>query len=203
MKVKLLIPILVLTASTFAAVQAQTSDYVLSEESSMVIEGTSTIHDWKADVEEMDLSASMNASLLNQKNPQNPFSSLTLEVPVKSIESGKGGMNKKIYGALKEKDHPYITFNLVSAELVDGIAEDGSFKLNVKGDLTIAGASRSITLPVEGQKGNEVYSFQGSYKLNMRDFNVDPPSAVFGTIKSGEEVTITFDFKLQQQLAKS
>jgi hypothetical protein len=36
----------------------------------------------------------------------------------------------------------------------------------------------------------------GSRKLNMKDFNMVPPTAMMGTIKVGEEVTVNFNLTL-------
>lgn len=176
---------------------AQSAEYTLNKNSTMVITGTSTIHDWEADVEEMDLSVSLDPALLDQKNPEAPVTSLSLNILVKSIESGKGGMNKKIYGALKEKDHPQIMFNLTSSELADTVQSAESFTLKVKGNLNVAGTLNEVSFPVKGTKvGEDNYRFEGTYGINMKDYGVDPPSAVFGTIKSGEEVTIKFNILL-------
>ena len=34
--------------------------------------------------------------------------------------------------------------------------------------------------------------FIGSVTFNMTNFNIDPPTAVMGTIKTGDEITIKF-----------
>jgi len=165
----------------------------------MTIEGTSTIHDWEADVQEMQVTIDMNTSALEADTMQSPVNSLTLSVPVKSIESGKGGMNRKIYGALKDEEHPNITFELTGTELIQSNAQatngnETSFQLMANGNLTIAGSTKEVSFPVDAYiQDGDTYQFTGSYELNMKDYDVDPPSAVFGTIKSGEVVTILFD----------
>ena len=185
--------LIVLMASV--ASWAQSPNYSLDEaNSSMVVTGTSTIHDWEADVEEMSTEISLAPEMMSQDSMANPVSSFSLTVPVESIESGKGGMNRKIYGALKEDDHPNIMFNFSSATFADTVQTPESFKLNVTGNLNIAGKVKEVTFPVTGTKvGDSGYRFEGSYGLNMKDYDVDPPSAVFGTIKSGEEVEIKFN----------
>ena len=35
--------------------------------------------------------------------------------------------------------------------------------------------------------------FTGSYTLKMTDFSVKPPTAMFGTIKTGDEITVKFN----------
>lgn len=176
---------------------AQSTEYTVDESSTMVITGTSTIHDWEADVEEFTLNVSLDPTLLEKENPEVPVTSLALTVPVKSIESGKGGMNKRIYGALKEKNHPEIMFNMTSVELADTVQSAETFTLMLKGNLNVAGSLKEVSFPVTGTKiddGN--YRFEGSYGINMKDYEVDPPSAMLGAIKSGEEVEIIFDILL-------
>ncbi|MGD8747785.1 MAG: YceI family protein [Balneolaceae bacterium] len=181
---------------------AQTdSNYVVTDKSTMKIEGTSTIHDWECEVQEMKANINFDANALNEEPMASPVNSLSLTIPVEKIESGKGGMNKKIYGALKEKKHPNIMFTLAKAELakVDSSASD--FQLNASGTLNIAGVSRDVTFPVEGQlQGDGTYKFSGEYELNMTDYEVDPPSAIFGTIKSGEMVTVSFELFVSQHI---
>lgn len=165
----------------------------------MQIEGTSTIHDWECEVEEINADVKMNTSTLEGESISNPVQSLSITIPVEEIESGKGGMNKKIYGALKEKDYPNITYILSAAELVNG-SSNKSFILNTNGKLTVAGNTQNINFPVEGTLQDDgSYRFTGSYTLNMKDYDVDPPSAMLGTIRSGEEVTIKFEIFVDQQ----
>jgi polyisoprenoid-binding protein YceI len=177
---------------------AQSAEYTVDESSTMKITGTSTIHDWEAEVQEMDLTVALNPELMNTESPQSPVSSLAINVPVKSIESGKGGMNRRINDALNEKKNPEIMFNLISSELAEGEITENSFTLNLRGNLNIAGFTREITFPVTGTKVDaNSYRFEGSYGLNMKDYEVDPPSAMLGAIKSGEEVEIVFNILLK------
>lgn len=176
---------------------AQTTEYTIDKNSTMVINGTSNIKDWKAEVEEMNAKISLTPSLLEQDSMASPVSQFSLTIPVKEIESGKGGMNRKIYGALKEEDHPEIMFNLISAALADTVQSAELFTLKVEGNLSVAGTVKEVSFPVKGTRvGEDNYRFEGTYGINMKDYNVDPPSAVFGTIKSREEVEIKFNIFL-------
>lgn len=182
-----------------AGVQAQ-NGYELLPESNMQITGTSTIHDWECDVEELNLYTNFGSDLTAKTIPASAdfIKSLSLTVPVEKIESGKGGMNKKIYGALKEKEHPTISYQFSNGEIVSRDTTAGTFTVKATGKLTIAGATKTVTFPVDGSIAEDgTLNFSGSYTLNMKDYKVDPPSAMFGTIKSGEVVTIVFDLKLR------
>lgn len=158
-----------------AMVSAQSSSYSLDESSTMVIKGTSSIHDWEATVEQMNVNMQLAPGQLEQETLSSPVESFSITVPVESIESGKGGMNRKIYGALKEDDHPQIMFELQSTELNGADATSESFTLQATGTLTVAGNSKEVTFPVNATRVDaNSFRFEGSYSLNMKDYDVDP-----------------------------
>jgi polyisoprenoid-binding protein YceI len=62
------------------------------------------------------------------------------------------------------------------------------------GTLTMAGTSQTVTLDVNSKVlASGVVQFTGKQALNMKDYKMDPPTAVMGTIKVGPEVTVNFD----------
>lgn len=188
----LLTTILIFLFTISGNVLAQSDSYSLLDKSTIQVEGTSTLHDWTADAEKVNSEISFDTSALEEQ--ANPVTSLSLTIPVESLESGKGKMNRKMYDALKKDDHPNIMFELSNAEVTEADSAMTTMEMNATGDLTIAGTNKEITLPVTGEKQDDgSYKFTGEYEMNMEDYNVDPPSAMFGTIKSGEMVTITFE----------
>jgi polyisoprenoid-binding protein YceI len=179
----------------FTAWSQTTSDYVVDENSSMIIAGTSTLHDWEADVEEFSLESDIDPELM--KEGEAGVSSLRFTAKVESIESGKGKMNSKIYDALKEEEYPEITFELTEATLVDSLKDNDRINLDITGTLNVAGVENTISFPVEGmQIAADAYRFDGTYSLEMEDYDVDRPSAMLGTIKAGGTVDISFSLIL-------
>lgn len=191
----LLTTILIFLFTISGNLMAQSDSYSLLDDSNMLIEGTSSLHDWEADVETINSDIEFDESALEEDNQSSPVKSFSLTIPVEDIDSGKRKMNNKMYDALKEGDNPSIEFELTDSELTEADSELSSITLDVTGDLTIAGTNNEITFPVTGEKQNNgSYKFTGSYELNMEDYDVDPPSAMLGTIKTGEMVTISFEF---------
>ena len=174
-----------------AITRGQVSSFNLDPNSEIVVKGTSTIHDWEVDVEEMNISMKLDPERLTSgTSAGSAVESFSLTVAVESMESGKGSMNRKMYGALKKDDHPNIMFKLRSAEPEES---ESSPELDITGDLTIAGTTKAVSLPVKVTQVNvDSYMFEGSYSLNMKEYDVDPPSAMLGTIRTGEEVEIVF-----------
>ena len=83
----------------------------------MVIEGTSTLHDWESQVTQY----SGNAVIEVGPHSIDAVKSLTLEVPVEAIKSEHNGMDSKTYDALKKKEYPTIKFDLTK---IDKIADN-------------------------------------------------------------------------------
>lgn len=160
---------------------AQVSYKLDSKKSSMVIKGTSTIHDWEMNVE------SVNGALTLQKdNDLSKLSSGNLEVDVKSIKSDHSLMNKKTYSALKKDEYPQITAKLLHVDPADG---------SVDLKITIAGKTKELKDNFKmKQEGSGAFEITGSLNIKMSDFDVEPPVALMGTISTGNEVSI--DYKL-------
>jgi len=148
--------------------------------SKLEIAGTSSLHDWVSKVEEFQANADMS---------EDKITKISFEADVKSIKSGKSGMDGNTYKALNEKEYPKITFK------ADQLDIKGN-QLVGKGQLTIAGKTNEIPIDLTFSKTSET-SVKGSINLKMTDYGVTPPTAVFGTIKTGDEVTIQFNFTLK------
>lgn len=185
---KLLMLVMVLSA------QAQQLSFAVSEGSTMNIAGTSTLQDWSCEVTEIAGTISLSEKLHKKGlKAGDKIDAVTVSVPVLSIKSPRGAtMEQKIYNALKSESSPNITFKLTANEVLK--AEKDGFTVEATGNLEIAGKTKPVTLQVKGTKlSGEAYSFEGSHKLNMKDFEVEPPSAMFGQIVTEEEVEISFN----------
>ncbi len=159
------------------------SNYKLAEKPNLKVSGTSTLHDWDMVSEQ----ASGEAQFVVEGNTLKDIKKLRIEMPAESIKSGKGGMDKNAYSALETKKHKTVLFELEN--LVKG--EGNSW--TAKGNFTIAGVKKPATFPVTAKSEGNGYRFEGSHSFKLTDFNVDPPTALMGTIKTGDEMSIHFN----------
>lgn len=154
------------------------------------INGTSTIHDWTSEATDIKGSAAVNVAEGKLTN----ISALSLKVKVEGIESTKGRiMDNKTYNALESGDHPYITFTLASAKITP---KGDKIQVVATGPLTIAGSTRTVQVTAMGTYQGEHIHFSGSKDLKMTDFGIDPPTAMLGTLKTGDDITIDFSLIL-------
>jgi len=164
----------------------------IASNTELYFDGTSNVHDWDSEVTELTGQGAFAQSLLNGSNSrENLVKDVKVSIPVKSIESGKNKMNDIMYDALKAEEHPKIEYELISSEVIQKSGNE--FTLQTNGYLTVAGVTKQIALQVKGkQLDDQTIEFTGSKNLKMTDFNVDPPKALFGAIKSGDEVDVKF-----------
>lgn len=150
----------------------------------MFIDGTATLHNWTETVEVF--SGIMNAIV--EENELIKITSVSISIVVNSIKSGKPAMDKKTYKALKAEKYPYIKYQLKSYSIQESTCD-------LTGKLTIAGVSKTIEFNCNYQLiDKDNIEFNGKYSFKMTDFNITPPTAAMGIIKTGDE--ITFRFKL-------
>jgi polyisoprenoid-binding protein YceI len=162
-------------------------EYALSNGgSTCTVAGTSTLHDWTLDAEELTGKASIG---LKDGKVDN-IDKLNFEVKVESLKSHKSGMDKNTYKALKSDQYPKISYEFARViSIMD--TKDGQL-IKTGGKLTIAGSTKSVYLDVIA-KTNDGISFTGSTTFKMAEYGVEPPVALMGTVKTGDEVTIKFN----------
>lgn len=151
-----------------------------SEKSSMKITGTSSLHDWEMTVNEFDVSC-----VINDTQVQN----LKVTIQSKSMESGKSIMDDKAYDAVSADDFPEIVFSAKDLQMNENT-------ITGQGTLMIGGESRIIDLESKIVKNDTEMQLQGNVPLKMTDFNITPPTAMFGTLKTGDEVVIYYEIFL-------
>lgn len=167
----------------------------VSRAHSMFIEGTSNLHDWQTKV----VKANLTAEFALENNLLNAIGEVVLVADAKSIKSDKGSvMDGKTHDALKVDKHPTITFRLKQIQSL--ASANRVTEIRTVGNLTIAGVTRPITMTVFAKLlPNGEVEVWGSQKLKMTDFKVDPPTALMGSIRTGDEIIVRFDLILKRQ----
>jgi polyisoprenoid-binding protein YceI len=172
------------------AVMAQ-STYKFSPKSTMKVEGTSTMHDWSM----VSSSLAGDAQLEVAAGKLNDIKKLQLSLAAESLKSGKNAMDKNAYEALKTKQNPNIQFKLGSVNQIDQKGNEGT--MMVSGLLTIAGVSKQEKIEVRytmDKDGN--LQCQGKKEIKMSTYGITPPSFMFGSVTTGDAITISFDIQL-------
>jgi len=168
---------------SISAVNAQNFN-VIPQSSTANIHGTSNLHDWDMKVTKINSELGLNSS--------KQINALIVKIPVISLKSGKGIMDGKTYDAFDAKKNPNIVFQLTEVSPVKVTDKDSEITLT--GNLTMAGETKKISFKstVKITTAGD-YQLKGSVSLKMTDFKMIPPTAFFGSMKTGDAVTVKFD----------
>lgn len=179
----LMILIISVISSVSSVVTAQNFP-IVPQAAFINVHGTSNVHDWDMKATKVTGELGLNSS--------KQISALSIKIEVKSLKSGNGIMDGKTYDAFDYKKNPYVVFQLTDASQVK--LTDNDTEITLTGNLSFAGATRKISIKATGKitKSGD-FQLKGSVPLKMTDFKMSPPTAMLGTMKTGDGVTVKFD----------
>ncbi len=182
-----LIAILAISFPLLSSGQAKAK--LILPESKVSVRGTSSMHDWEVAVEKYEV----EFLLKHTDNGKISISNIRAAFSGASVTSDNSIMTGKARDALKVKEHPEIVFISDRAENV--VRNEGKISGTLIGKLSLGGVSKSIDIVFTGNiKGDSIH-ISGSEEVNMADYGIKPPTALLGTLKTGEKVTIELQLR--------
>jgi len=185
----------------FSTTTAQDVTYQLSEIHQFKIDGDSNVRSWDADVTEADASlvlTGVDNHLSLEALDEESFKSLTITIPVEGIESDSRRLTRNLQGYLKEDDFPIITFTLQQINSISH--ENGKAQISADGLINAAGVENTVSMNVEAEPNDDgSITFSGVQDLLMTDFDIDPPTAIMGTVRSDDEIQIIYQVKFTNE----
>ena len=182
---------MLLLVSVHLQFNAQTK-FSAKDNINMTVSGTSTMHDWDMKTSTGSCEAVFT---MDGQGKITGLSRMSYRTTAKSLKSGKGGMDKNAYKALKSDDHPEITAVLKSATVV---GSGDTYTINSKIDLTIAGKTVETDLVTQAKLDGNIVIITGEKKIDMNTFDIKPPSFMLGSVKTGKDVVLKFNLNLMQ-----
>jgi polyisoprenoid-binding protein YceI len=188
---------LVPVALLISADEPAKNTYILTRDYAVTIDGTSNLRDWQEKVGEVtgDMTATVN------EDKSIALRAIRISMKVLSIKSNIGrAMDNKTYEALKASAYPEILFT-VSAPVRLVQVRDCQAAIPVRGELALAGISKPMIMLVKTFAISQgVLQFEGSQTIKMSDYGVRPPTALFGTMRAGPDITIHFKTNFLNEL---
>ncbi|WP_010662499.1 YceI family protein [Marinilabilia salmonicolor] len=158
---------------------------------SVVVTGTSSLHDW-----EMVLSDfRATAEVTHNEDGSYTLTNAGLTGDANKLSSDNSMMDNKAKDALRAKKAPELTFRQSTPLSIEAGNEE---KVHIKGNLKIAGETKPVSIPINLtiQEGGKVL-VTGTATVLMSDYKMDPPTAMFGTVKTGDEVKVNIKLELK------
>ncbi|SEG37431.1 YceI family protein [Algoriphagus boritolerans] len=165
------------------------TNYVLSGTPLFKVAGGSTLHDW-----EMVSESGVGQGIFVLENGQfKTVQSLTVSFQAETLKSGTRGLDSNAYKALKTDKYKEVRFVLKE------LTGQGS-SMTAKGDLTIAGVTKLVSFPVKVSAVGNKLTFEGSLETRLTNFSITPPTALMGTVKTEDEIKLSFKSTFQPTL---
>ncbi len=182
--------VLAVAALVVAGWNVTPNQYTFASGSRVWVEGTSTLHDWSCDAGQIN----GNVAAEPGTGRLTAISGVTVTIPVASLDCDNSTMNGKLRDALAAA--PNISFSLSSAQV--GSLNNGLFAIRASGRLSIAGVTRTMNISATGRALSDGrFQITGSIPFAMSQFGVEPPTAMFGTIRTRDNVIVGFDVTVQ------
>ncbi|PKB16055.1 YceI family protein [Flavobacterium sp. 5] len=169
------------------SVNAQKNFTLNAAKSTFSVSGTSTMHDWT--MKSALGTGTANLTVTNSKLAA--ITSLTINLNAESIKSEKSSMDKVAYKTLKTDKFKTVKYVLKSAVKANETTWD------LVGTYTIAGVAQEVKTQVKTTITNGAVSLQGSNKITFKQFGMKSPTAMLGTIKTGEDLTVKFNLNFK------
>ena len=165
-------------------------EYTVQPASKLWVDGTSNKSDFSVNASAVEGQFGVSGS-----GADISVASGEIVVQSKELKGGKSTiMDRLMYDALMVDDHPTITYQLTSADKATAAASDGTFTLATTGKLTLTGTTKDVSIEVTGKpQPDGSIRFTGSHPLKMSEYGMKPPTAMFGALRTSDDVTIHFD----------
>src|SRR5436305_5859184 len=182
------------------SMHAQSVRLVVGADSKLWIEGGSNLHDWSCKASAIDASIDVDEAFLKTPTPSPTLlKKVQVKVPVRNLKCGHGGMDNNLYKALKADDTPEISYTLSTFDVLPGATKD-SFTVKTVGTLKLAGAEKTVNMEVNAARAADgAITATGELPLLMTDFGVKPPTAILGTLRTDNKVTVKFSLLVGPQ----
>ena len=180
--IKLLSVFSLLLGLSFGNTLLAQDQYKLSGKPELTVKGTSTMHDW----EMTSVQALGKAEMILEGTTLKNVKSASVTMKTQSIKSGTDKMDALAYEALKAAKFPEIAFTLTSFRVLD------NNRALAVGNLTIAGTTKPVTFNVQTSTKTGSVQMAGEANIKFTEFGIKPPTALLGTVKTGNDLKLIF-----------
>ncbi len=185
--------LLLLPITLFAQKNEALTNIFLIEDSEIIILGTSNVIDYTCKLH--DLSNNANIRISSKVYGHTiKLNNAVVKLKSSGFDCDHKKMTNDFFKAIKGDEFPEVLVEFHQFTLIHDVSiSPRQYKIPSKISIQLAGVTNyySPRLSSLSVKENEL-TFTGSVKLLMTDFEIDPPTALMGAIKTANEIQIKF-----------
>jgi hypothetical protein len=159
----------------------------------IAVAGTSSLNNWELKSQNGTVTATFE---MDENGKPIEVIGLSVTLGVASLKSGKTGLDNNAYRSLLVHDFAQIKFGSVQGTIKPS---GPNYIVVCNGIMQVAGKSvnTSIVATCVLQADGSL-SCTGTKDMKMTDFDITPPSFMLGTIKTGNEIKLSFSTVLKK-----
>ena len=164
-----------------------------SSSATIAVAGTSSLNDWELKTNTGTVTATFE---LDEAGKPTEVIGLNVTLSVYTLKSGKTGLDNNAYKSLLVSDFAQIKFGSVQGTIKPAGA---NYTIVCNGIMQVAGKSVNTSIVANCVlQADGSLSCTGTKDMKMADFDITPPSFMLGTIKTGNEVKLSFTTVLKK-----
>jgi len=168
-------------------------------ESRVRLDGSSNVADWACRSEAFEATVAVDTAVARVPAAlTRPVRRVSVRIPVRSLKCGNRRMNEDLYRTLRAAEFPDIQYVLAGYRVNPVLTMPGRFAATTWGDITVAGVTRRVEVPVTADRREGGARGMGRVRLRMTDFGVKPPTAFLGAIRTRNEIEVSFEVLLDR-----
>jgi hypothetical protein len=184
---------MVVVLMTAFAKPVETKKWLISESSSLSVNGTTNINKFACDIPAYDQTDTLTLT----RGSKEVMLSGDIRLNVQSFDCHNAIMTHDLRKTLKEKEFPRLHIKFLS---LSGFPELTAKPAMITGsvDIELAGAAKrfqvNYQVSIDPQKNIHLL---GSRDVNFSDFNLIPPRKLGGMIKTNDKLNVAFHLKMR------
>uniref|UniRef100_UPI0040494ECF YceI family protein n=1 Tax=Fulvivirga sp. TaxID=1931237 RepID=UPI0040494ECF len=178
-----------------ALLKAQsTSKFVIDPSSSFTLSGVSNVNEFDCELKEGFCEDQLSIGY-SHKNGNVYFKNANLSVSVSKFDCNSKYITRDMKKTLKEEEFPFMEFELLS---IENFTSNKNTCPMAEALVTISGHTNKYYLKYElTPLTDSTYQIKMGSDFKMKDFNIDPPTAMMGLIKVHDTITVEIDLLLK------
>jgi polyisoprenoid-binding protein YceI len=183
----------------------------LAPGATLELDGDSSLHRYSAKARHIEVGVELDEARAAAATPpldlerlirEHFVKSFALVVPVDQLSSGEKALDENMRKALKGARYKDIRFRMDSYDVRMPSPTAAAFGITLHGRLSLAGVERRIDVAATCVQVGEGLRLSGSKELLMTDYQIKPPTLMFGAIKTADLITIRFNATLQKGIRR-
>jgi hypothetical protein len=146
------------------------------------VSGTSTIRGWTCSVRGV-MAVTPGTGLPAAPGFASGVQTATVTVPVKAFKCPNDEMTQHLMETMKPEKFPEIVYRLQKYEMAGAQAQ-------TTGTLTILGSTLPVSLPLALKASDQGVQIEGTTRIDMTKWGVEPPVVMAGLLKVGPQIRI-------------